>query len=310
MPELTPEIADQVVAACSQNAQELAEAFSRALGGEFALQVDEQAAPVAAQTPAGGGLVVALAIGESGALAILPEASGLVPEWVRSPDETGRSKLGALAQELGMLLLPEGSEAETAEAAWVDDLAAAVSRARPATEAVALGLGVTRGESLGTLSLAWPCGEVTAAILSGAPSDRAREPVESDAPPPPEAPSEPSQKAPPRSRVLRGGSRPRDLRDLPPNTRSLLRVNLEVSANLAGKKVRLSEVIELGPGSIITFNKPCDDPLELSIGARPVARGEAVKVGERFGVRVLNMILPEEHFRPLLPPSKQPASAG
>lgn len=303
MPKLTPEIAPQVIATCQTNAEETAGALGRGLDGQFVVRVGEAAEPLKAASLSGGALVFALTIGDEHALVLLPDASGLVPEWTRNPDPTGESKLSTLAQELSLLLLPEDLMADAFSAAWVDDLQAAVARAQPSEESLGLELEVARDESLGRMTLVWPVADAAAAL--GVSAGPAEEAVKEEA-----APKESPAAAPVRepvksqSKVLRWNPPPRDLRDLPPNAVSLLRVNVLVSANLAGKKVRLNDVVELGPGSIITFDKPCSDPLELTVGSRPVAHAEAVKVGERFGVRVLDMILPEEHFRPMLPPEQ------
>jgi flagellar motor switch/type III secretory pathway protein FliN len=52
----------------------------------------------------------------------------------------------------------------------------------------------------------------------------------------------------------------------------------------------------MGPGMIIQFEKSCEDALQLEIGDRKVAAGEAIKVGDKFGIRVTEIILPEERF--------------
>ncbi len=39
--------------------------------------------------------------------------------------------------------------------------------------------------------------------------------------------------------------------------------------------------------------------LELQIGSRSVACGEAVKVGDKFGLRITAMVLPDERFTPV-----------
>ena len=49
-------------------------------------------------------------------------------------------------------------------------------------------------------------------------------------------------------------------------------------------------------GTIIKFDKACDELLHLHVGDQPVAEGEAVKIGDKFGFRVLGMLIPEEHF--------------
>ena len=58
----------------------------------------------------------------------------------------------------------------------------------------------------------------------------------------------------------------------------------------------MQEIIELVPGSIIKFDKSCDELLELVVGDQAIAEGEVVKVGDKFGLRVQNMILPQERF--------------
>lgn len=95
------------------------------------------------------------------------------------------------------------------------------------------------------------------------------------------------------------GGRPgkRSARDLPYFTRSLLRISVPVVVTLARKKQNLRRILELGPGSIIQFDKSCEEMLELDVGGRPVATGEAVKVGEKFGLRINSIVLPGERFR-------------
>jgi flagellar motor switch/type III secretory pathway protein FliN len=48
--------------------------------------------------------------------------------------------------------------------------------------------------------------------------------------------------------------------------------------------------VELGPGSIIKFEKTCDEPLEVAVGDRTIAHGEVVKVGDKFGVRIAALV--------------------
>ena len=51
---------------------------------------------------------------------------------------------------------------------------------------------------------------------------------------------------------------------------------------LAERKLLLSEVMRLGVGAIIEFIKSSEEPLHLLINNKPIAVGEAVKVGENF----------------------------
>ena len=61
----------------------------------------------------------------------------------------------------------------------------------------------------------------------------------------------------------------------------------------------VGRVVEVAPGSILQFDKSCEDMLELSVGEHPIAAGEAIKVGDKFGLRVTSIILPEERFHPV-----------
>lgn len=91
--------------------------------------------------------------------------------------------------------------------------------------------------------------------------------------------------------------------NLPDYTRSLLRIRVPVVVALAEKRQPLGRIVELGPGSIIHFDKSCEEMLELDVGGRPIATGEAVKVGDKFGLRINSIILPDERFVPVKPPS-------
>lgn len=92
------------------------------------------------------------------------------------------------------------------------------------------------------------------------------------------------------------------LTQLPNYTLSLLRIELPVVVILAEKRQPLGRIVEMGPGSIIQFDKSCEEMLELHVGGHPVATGEAVKVGDKFGLRITSIVLPEERFHPIRPP--------
>jgi flagellar motor switch protein FliN/FliY len=68
-------------------------------------------------------------------------------------------------------------------------------------------------------------------------------------------------------------------------------VPLELSVELGRVKLSLREIAgRLGPGSIIPLGKATGDKLEIRINEHLVARGEAVAVGDRYGVRIVEII--------------------
>jgi flagellar motor switch protein FliN len=81
-----------------------------------------------------------------------------------------------------------------------------------------------------------------------------------------------------------------ELGSLTTHARSILQVRVPLHVTLASQRKSVQEIVELGPGSIVKFDKTCDQPLELMIGDRPLAQGEVVKVGDKFGLRIRGLI--------------------
>lgn len=69
----------------------------------------------------------------------------------------------------------------------------------------------------------------------------------------------------------------------------ILRLQVPVIVKLAERTLTLSEVMRLGTGAIIEFFKSNDEPLELLINNKPIGTGEAVKVGENFGLKITHI---------------------
>jgi flagellar motor switch protein FliN/FliY len=66
----------------------------------------------------------------------------------------------------------------------------------------------------------------------------------------------------------------------------ILHLSVPIIVKLAERKLNVSEVMRLGTGAIIEFFKSSDEPLELLINNKVIGVGEAVKVGENFGLRL------------------------
>ena len=79
-------------------------------------------------------------------------------------------------------------------------------------------------------------------------------------------------------------------------TKNLLRIRVPVMVTLARKKQRVSSIVELGLGTILQFQKSCEQLLEIEVNGHEIGQGEAVKVGDKFGLRVSNLTLPGERF--------------
>ena len=68
-------------------------------------------------------------------------------------------------------------------------------------------------------------------------------------------------------------------------------VPLEVTVELGRIRMNLSELVSrLGPGSIITLDTPTGAPLDVRVNNRLVARAEAIAVGEKCGIRIVEIV--------------------
>ena len=54
----------------------------------------------------------------------------------------------------------------------------------------------------------------------------------------------------------------------------------------------LGGALALAPGSIVTLDRAADQPVDLLVNGRPIARGEVIVVDEEFGLRVTEIIRP------------------
>jgi len=68
-------------------------------------------------------------------------------------------------------------------------------------------------------------------------------------------------------------------------------VPVRLTVEIGRKAMRIAEILRLGPGSILELNKANGEPLEIYANDRLVARGEAVVVGERYGVRLTEVLV-------------------
>jgi flagellar motor switch protein FliN len=77
---------------------------------------------------------------------------------------------------------------------------------------------------------------------------------------------------------------------IPRNMDFLLDVNLQVSVEVGRTRMTIQDLLQLGQGSVIELTKLAGEALDIYINGRLVARGEAVIVNEKFGVRITDII--------------------
>jgi flagellar motor switch protein FliN len=84
-----------------------------------------------------------------------------------------------------------------------------------------------------------------------------------------------------------------------PDLDFILDIPLEVSVELGRAKMLISELLQLGQGSVVELTKLAGEPLEILVNQKLVARGEVVVINEKFGVRLTDIISPAERVKQL-----------
>jgi len=71
----------------------------------------------------------------------------------------------------------------------------------------------------------------------------------------------------------------------PPTSDMILDVNVRLSLEIGRTQITIRDLLKLAPGSIVEFERPAGDPLDVMVNGRLVAHGEVVMVNDRYGVR-------------------------
>jgi flagellar motor switch protein FliN/FliY len=79
----------------------------------------------------------------------------------------------------------------------------------------------------------------------------------------------------------------------------LLDIPLEISVEVGRSRILVRDLLELQEGSLIELDKLAGEPLDLYVNSRLIARGEAVVVNEKFGLRLTDVVSPSERIENL-----------
>lgn len=85
----------------------------------------------------------------------------------------------------------------------------------------------------------------------------------------------------------------------PNNLDFLLDVSLQVSVEVGRTRMSINELLQLGQGSVIELSKLAGEPLDIYINQQLIARGEAVIVNEKFGVRITDILSQSDRIESL-----------
>lgn len=80
----------------------------------------------------------------------------------------------------------------------------------------------------------------------------------------------------------------------------ILDIPLQVTVELGRTKLLVKDVLQLNQGAVVELSKLAGEPLDIFVNSKLVARGEAVVVNEKFGVRLVDIVSPNERVEKIL----------
>jgi len=84
-----------------------------------------------------------------------------------------------------------------------------------------------------------------------------------------------------------------------PRLELLYSIQLPVSVELGRTTMYIRDILRLGRGSVIEFDRLISDPVDILIDGKKVAEGEVVVIDKHFGIRITTLVEPAERLRGL-----------
>jgi len=80
----------------------------------------------------------------------------------------------------------------------------------------------------------------------------------------------------------------------------ILDIPLHLTVELGRTKLLVKDLLQLNQGAVVELGKLAGELLDVFVNSKLVARGEAVVVNEKFGVRLVDIISPAERVEKIV----------
>ena len=80
------------------------------------------------------------------------------------------------------------------------------------------------------------------------------------------------------------------------NLKVLENIDVKLTVEVGSAELKIKELLRLNEGSVIELDRLAGDPLDILINGTMIAKGEVVMVGERFGIRFVEIVDPQKRI--------------
>ena len=83
----------------------------------------------------------------------------------------------------------------------------------------------------------------------------------------------------------------------PQNLEVVLDIPVRLSMEVGNTNLSIRKLLKLNKGSIVELSRTAGEPLDVMVNGTLIAHGEVVVVNDKFGVRLLDVISPEQRIQ-------------
>lgn len=79
----------------------------------------------------------------------------------------------------------------------------------------------------------------------------------------------------------------------------ILDIPVQLTVELGRTKIAIRNLLQLTQGSVVELDRLAGEPMDVLVNGCLIAQGEVVVVNEKFGIRLTDVIAPDERLRRL-----------
>lgn len=84
--------------------------------------------------------------------------------------------------------------------------------------------------------------------------------------------------------------------DGPQNLDLVLNIPVNLSIEVGSTQISIRKLLQLGKGSVVSLSRLAGEPLDVLVNGTLIARGEVVVVDDNYGIRLVDVISPEQRI--------------
>lgn len=70
-------------------------------------------------------------------------------------------------------------------------------------------------------------------------------------------------------------------------------VEVEITLEIGRRRLRIADILKLATGHTLELSKAAGEPLDIFVNGRLLGRGEAIVMGDRYAVRITEIVSPD-----------------